>query len=297
MAGMDFLAGRRLVIFGCGYVGAAVAAQALAGGARVTALTRNEAKALVLREQGAEVVVADLASEGWHRAIPGAAEYVVNCVSSGGGGVEGYRHSYLQGMRSVLRWAETQGRVGTLVYTSSTSVYPQGGGVTVDETAPTGGHEERPRILVETETSLQEAPAACERWFILRLAGIYGPGRHHLLSQVRLGEAAGRGDHRLNLAHREDIVAAILAAFGAPTEIRSDVFNVADDAPTPKAEVVAWLAEKLALPVPRFTGEPAGGRRAVTPDRAIANAKLKAQLGWRPRFPSFREGYADVLSR
>lgn len=294
---MNAFAGKRLVIFGCGYVGAAVALGAAERGLRVTALTRNAAKALLLREEGIETVVADLASEAWHEQIEGAPDFAVNCVSSGGGGTESYRHSYVDGMESIVAWGRRRGAIGTLVYTGSTSVYPQGDGAVIDETAPTAGAGERAQLLLEAESRLRSAADACGRWFVLRLAGIYGPGRHHLLDQVRAGEVAGVGEHHLNVVHRADIVAAIWACFAAPPSVRNEIFNLADDGPTRKSEVVAWLAERLRVPTPQFTGEPAGGRRAVTPDRVIANGKCKTVLGWRPRFPTFREGYESLLSR
>lgn len=289
--------GKRLVIFGCGYVGAEVARQALARGLRVTALTRNEAKAAALRESGVEAVVADLAGDTWHGQIAGGADFVLNCVSSGGGGIDGYRRSYLEGMASMLAWARTRGAAGTIIYTGSTSVYPQGGGALVDETAATDGAGERAQILAETENLMRANNGACARWFVLRLAGIYGPGRHRLLEQVRAGEVAGRGDHRLNLIYRDDIVAAVWAAFGAAPAVANGVFNLADDAAATKAEIVSWLAARLGVAAPRFTGEPAAGRREATPDRVIANAKAKAVLGWRPAYPSFHEGYEKILSR
>jgi nucleoside-diphosphate-sugar epimerase len=294
-------AGKRLVIFGCGYVGGEVARQALARDLRVTALTRNAEKAAGLRAAGIETVVADLASDAWHAAIPGGAEFVLNAVSSGGDGVEGYRRSYLEGMKSILAWARARGPAGTLVYTSSTSVYAQDGGVRVDESAPVAGRDERAAVLVETERLLLDGlpgeggrPAA--RAFVLRLAGIYGPGRHHLIDQVRAGEVSGNGGHHLNLIHRGDICAAIWAGFGAPAAVDGGVFNVADDGAATKAEVAAWLAAQLGVPTPRFSGLPAAGRRGVVPDRIIVNDRLKAALGWRPRFPSFRDGYANLLS-
>lgn len=295
---MENLAGKRLVIFGCGYIGTAVALEAVARGARVTALTRNAASAVVLREQGIETVVADLAGEGWHGQIPGAPEFALNCVSSGGGGIQGYRHSYVGGMASILAWAQRRGPVGTLLYTSSTSVYPQGDGATIDETAPTGGGE-RATLLLEAETRLRAAGGAggaAARWFILRLAGIYGPGRHHFVAQVREGEMSGHAEQHLNLIHRDDAAAAIWACFAAPAEVRNEIFNVADDLPATKGELGAWLARELRVAAPRFTGEPAGPRRTLTPDRLIANGKLKARLGWRPRYASFREGCANFLS-
>ena len=285
---------RHLVIFGAGYVGAAVAQQALARGLRVTALTRNPEKACALSVAGADVIVADLADSEWHEQLPQGADLVLNCVSSGGGGPEGYWHSYVEGMKSVLAWAG-QVPVGTLVYTGSTSVYPQGGGARVDESASIESTRLEGNPLVEVEDRLLSSG---QRGFVLRLAGIYGPGRHYLLDQLRsgCGEIAGQGDHRLNLIHRDDIAGAIWATFAAPLEVPGGVFNVADDGAATKAEVAAFLAEKLGLPVPRFTGESAPGRRRITPDRVIANDKIKQVLGWRPLYPTYRDGYGTLLS-
>jgi nucleoside-diphosphate-sugar epimerase len=257
----------------------------------VTALTRNKEKARVLTEAGAEVVVADLAGEAWHAQLGDGADFVLNCVSSGGGGPEGYRHSYVDGMKSVLAWA-AKVPVGTIVYTGSTSVYPQGGGMRVTEEDSVAETRAAGSPLVEAEDLLLAWTGG--RKCVLRLAGIYGPGRHYLLDQLRdgSGEVAGNGEYRLNLIHRDDIAAAVWAAFEGTAE---GVFNVADDGAAPKVEMTAWLAMKLGVPRPRFTGEPATGRRRVTPDRVIANDKVKRELGWRPVYPSFREGYAAIL--
>jgi nucleoside-diphosphate-sugar epimerase len=308
---MTSLAGKRLVIFGCGYIGSEVARYASARGVQVTALTRNPARAEHLRASGIATVVADLASDHWHQQIAGEFDFVLNAVSSGGGGTAGYRHSYVEGMRSMFRWAGGHRRIGTLVYTSSTSVYPQGGGVEIDESVPTSGSGELPQILLEAENLLRETcfprvgqaglgdaerSGSINRCFILRLAGIYGPGRTHLVDQVRSGSVAGRGEHHLNLAFRDDIVTAIWSAFESSPTIGSDVFNVVDDSPAPKELIVQWLADQLGVPVPVFTGVAVAGRRAVTPDRRISNTKLKSVLGWRPRYPTFRDGYKNMLA-
>lgn len=297
---MDPITGKRLVIFGCGYVGSALARAAVAAGASVEALTRNPEKAAVLRAAGlARVVVADLAADVWHGQIAGAADFVVNCVSSGG--PDAYRQSYVGGMQSVLAWAaKGAAPVGTLVYTSSTSVYPQGGGMVVDETAPAEGATPNGSIIRESEMLLQHAPAsAVRRHFILRLAGIYGPGRHHLLDQLRAGAGplGGGGAHRLNLAHRDDIVTAILACLGAPAGLKNDIFNVADSAPALRAEVVGWLAGRLGRPAPGFDGSATTRRGgAPMPDRIISNARIQKVLGWRPQYPDYRAGYEKLLS-
>jgi nucleoside-diphosphate-sugar epimerase len=263
---------------------------------RVTALTRNPASAVVLREVGIETIVADLAQTSWHGEIETAPEFALDCVSSGGGGAEAYRQSYLRGMDSIAAWATARGGVGTFVYTSSTSVYPQGGGASVDEAMPVSAATERAQVLIETETRVQSSRRAWRRWFILRLAGIYGPGRHHLLEQVRAGSVAGTGEHHLNLIHRDDVVSAIAACITAAPATANEILNVADNGRARKDEIVNWLANQLGLPAPQFTGLPLGERRMVTPDRIIANERLKATLGWRPRYPTFRDGYANLLS-
>jgi hypothetical protein len=149
-SGMNF-SGKRLVVLGAGYVGGEIARQAAARGLRVTAITRNAETARALTAAGVEAVVADLAGDEWHARVAGGADFVLNSVGSGGGGLAHYRRSYVDGMCSALAWAARGGLAGgTLVWTSSTSVYPQGGGATVDETAAVGGNE-RADVLVEAE--------------------------------------------------------------------------------------------------------------------------------------------------
>jgi nucleoside-diphosphate-sugar epimerase len=297
---MTSLQGKRLVIFGCGYVGSAVARAAVAAGARVEALTRNSEKAGALRSQGlSKVVVAELSSSDWHGQLEDGADFVVNCVSSGGG-QDGYRQSYVNGMTSILAWGGQSGTpIGTMLYTSSTSVYPQGNGALVEENAPAKGATPNGSIIRESELLLQNAPTSVlRRWFVLRLAGIYGPGRHHLLTQLREGVTSlgGSGSHRLNLIHRDDIVSAAMACLNAPDAIESQIFNVADKAAAPREEVVRWLADQLHRAMPVFDGVP-GTRRGgePMPDRVISSGKIQRILGWQPKYPDYRAGFRGIL--
>ncbi|NBB80606.1 MAG: NAD-dependent epimerase/dehydratase family protein [Verrucomicrobia bacterium] len=285
-------------IFGCGYVGTALARHLLAAGVRVGALTRNAEKVARLRELGLDPVIeGDLNSEDWHAALTGRYDAVVNCVSSAGGGLAGYRKSYLEGQRSILKWAQSQD-IKSYVYTSSTSVYPQDGGVMVDESSDTAEAPPTGQVVRESEALLEEA-AHLGRWYVLRLAGIYGPGRHYLLDQLRGGaeEIPGSGDYALNMIHRDDIVSAICSALAGRAE--SGIYNIADDAPTTKAEVLADLAKKLGLPKPVFNpaivSERLKRRGGRMPNRRISNAKAKAALDWAPKYPSYREGYAALV--
>lgn len=288
---------RRLVIFGCGYLGREIARQGIERGMAVVALTRNSTTAAELESLGITAIVADLASDTWHKQITGRIDYAVNCVSSGGGGIEGYRRSYFEGMRSIVAWAGGISGVGTLVYTGSTSVYPQDGGVAVDECAATDGRTDRSKLLLEAESILRENGGGINRWFILRLAGIYGPGRRSLVEQVRAGEVSGRGSCHLNLIYRDDACAAIWSALEAAPGIANEIFNVADDGAATKAEIVDWLARRLEVGSPKFAGEPDADRQPFSRDRIIINLKLRTSLGWAPRCQTFREGYSRILSR
>ena len=288
-----------VMIFGCGYVGTALAEALTTLGLRVGALTRNAERAAALRKSGlAEVIEADLDGTDWQRKLSGRYDAVVNCVSSAGGGIDGYRKSYVEGQKRIIEWAETQ-KLRSYVYTSSTSVYPQDGGVEVDEGADTSEAGSAGQVLLESERLIESNADRFDSWAVLRLAGIYGPGRHFLLNQLKDGDGVipGRGDYHMNMIHRDDIVTAMLATLrsGSP----SGIYNICDDQPTTKEAVLLYLAQQLDLPLPRFDPEDVsprlkrrGGRM---PDRLILNQKAKAELGWQPRYPTYREGYATLL--
>ena len=292
---------KSVIIFGCGYVGAALAKNLIESGCRVGALTRNENKAAALRELGVgEVIIADLDSHDWHSQVRGRYTAVVNCVSSAGGGIEGYRKSYLEGQRSILEWSNTQ-EIQIYVYTSSTSVYAQDNGAFVNESADNAQAPPTGRVLLESEAMLAAAESELSHWYVLRLAGIYGPGRHFLLNQLREGggEIPGSGDYAMNMIHLEDIVSATCA--GLRGVAPSGIYNITDCSPSTKQEVLCHLAAELNMPEPCFNSDKMserlkrrGGRM---PHRYISNAKARAELGWQPKYPSYREGYASLIGR
>ena len=293
---------KSVVIFGCGYVGTALAEALLAAGVRVGALTRNAATAQQLRDLGLhQVVVADLDSDAWHSLLSEPYEAVVNCVSSAGGGIDGYRKSYLEGQRSILKW--TEGRaIRAYLYTSSTSVYPQDDGQAVDETADTAEAPETGQVLLASERLLADAAASFGCWYVFRLAGIYGPDRHYLLDLLHSGASVipGSGDYFLNLIHRDDIVRAIGSALANASPRHSGIYNVADGHPPTKAQLAQWLAEALGLAPPRFDPDAVSSRlqrrggRMVS--RQISSAKLLHSLSWQPRLKDFRDGYRALLA-
>ncbi len=293
-----------LVVFGCGYVGSAVARAALARGWKVAALTRNAERVAALREAGVDAVQGELASNDWHARMPRDARFALDSVSSAGGGVPGYWQSYVEGTKSILRWA-ADGAPATLVYTSSTSVYGAADGSIVDESSAVGGSETSVPLL-EAEKLIRDAREFLRR-FVLRLAGIYGPGRHHLLDQLAAGAGLlpGTGGHRLNLAHRDDIVSAIFACFDAPANLAGGTFNVCGDVVPSKQELASWLARRLGRPAALFARDEgirgpapglARGRSGPVPDRHVSNARIRAELGWRPQHADFRQGYEQIFA-
>jgi nucleoside-diphosphate-sugar epimerase len=223
---------------------------------------------------------------------------VVNTVSSSKGGEEEYREVYLNGTRNLLDWlASTPPR--KFAYTSSTSVYAQDDGSLVKEDAPTAPASATSQLLVETEKLLLDA--ARERKFpavILRVAGIYGPDRGHLLNQYLRNEAriAGKGERLLNMIHRDDLVATIIAALksGRPGE----VYNAVDDEPVAQIHFFRWLAESLGKYMPPFApDEEAAQRKRGLTNKRVSNRKMKMELGVQLKYPNFRQGYTAEITR
>mgnify|MGYP005841896273 CR=1 FL=1 len=302
--GFEVMQGKRMVIFGCGYVGRALAEAALEEGCEVWIQSRNAASLeAVAGVPEACRVVGNLHEREWHGKLPGDWDYAVNLVSSAGGGLEGYRISYLEGNRSIREWAR-QGRVGRFLYTSATSVYPQSGGEWVDEDDVPGKEQlsSSGALLRQSELELLGSDVFAEV-VIARLAGIYGPGRHLYLNSLREGADAipGDGSSWLNLIYLKDIVGALKRLLKAPMEEQKAVYNVVDDEPSKKKEIVDWLATKLGMrPIP-FDPTRKGARAArrvsggKLPNRRVSNRRVKEVTGWAPAYPNFRMGYEDLL--
>jgi len=283
----------RVLIIGCGYVGLPLGAELAGQGHEVFGLRRSPATDGELRSAGIAPVLADITKPETLARVPAAYDWVVHCASSSGGGVEAYRQVYLEGMRNVLAWLSATPPL-KFVYTSSTGVYGQTDGSLVDEASATEPAVGTAKILVETERVL--LAAAREKAFpgvVLRLAGIYGPGRGYWLKQYLAGGARieGDGGRVLNMVHRDDIVGALQAALknGRPGEI----YNVVDDEPVTQFGLFQWLAGCLGKPMPPSVPEsPEPPRQRGATNKRVSNRKLKRELGYQFKYPTFREGFA-----
>jgi nucleoside-diphosphate-sugar epimerase len=285
----------RVLIIGPGYVGCETARLLISLGHDVFTLGRS-GKRPELAELRVESICGDITNPESLKTLPRNWDWVVNCVSSSKGGVEDYRSVYLEGTRNLIRWLAPN-PPKKYVYTSSTGVYGQSDGSIVTESSSTKPDSDTGRVLVETEELLMDT-ARLRRFpaVDLRVSGIYGPGRGYWLNQFLTGQAAldGDGSRILNMVHRDDVVGAILAAleYGEPGE----VYNVSDDEPISQRDLFKWLSENLHRPMPAPSGdnESASGKRRPGSKR-VSNAKLKAELGYRFKFPTFREGFRSLL--
>lgn len=284
---------KSITIFGCGYLGQVLVTRCLDKGWAISALTRNSETAAKLRSLGVSLVVEDqLEGTAWHEQLNPVQDFVVNCVGAASRDLDGYRRSYVEGQESVGKWLE-EGKAGTLLFTSSISVYPQSGGVSVDESSSTAGASERGCLLLEAEEKCLASSVCVERNFVLRLAGLYGPGRHLMVEKLKGGKPfEGNANRTLNLIHIADAADAVLHCLESETAIRSGVYNVSDGSHFSRGEIVSWLAEKLGVEITPFLEN--DGMRI--PDRKVCINKIKSDLKWEPRYNSFVKGYDSILS-
>jgi nucleoside-diphosphate-sugar epimerase len=255
---------------------------------------------------GVSVLIDDLAGRHWHRQWSERGDYIVNCVSASSPDADGYYHAYHEGTKSIIAWTAAGGGISTMVYTGSTSVYPQTGGESVseDQVGAIDDLTETARILLEAEELYREPLPGIERAFVMRLAGIYGPGRHYLLDQLRQGRKVfpGAGDFWLNLIHRDDAVSGILAALESSASVTERTFNLADGNPFLKRDLVAWVAKELNLQPPRWDPEmntPRQARRSNSsgklPHRKILIDRAQQKLNWQPQYADFRQAYKEWI--
>lgn len=290
----------RTLIVGCGYVGEAVARRMGALGHDVFGLRRTEPQSLPpglpyvpLRGDLTEPRTLDALED-----LDTPFDSVVLTVSASGGDAEAYRRVYFEGTGHLLdRLRRCPPKA--FVYTSSTSVYSQTDGSWVDEQSPVEPVDETGLWLVRTEQRIREA---CQEWGlagrILRVAGIYGPGRGSLLRRVLSGQASleGSGDRWTNRIHREDLADAIMAVLSRGQT--GETYNVADLEPATQRVVLEWLSERTGVPLVNSPGiQPTAKRRRGGSNKRVSVDRLRRETGWNPVHPSFREGYLEELGR
>jgi nucleoside-diphosphate-sugar epimerase len=202
-----------------------------------------------------------------------------------------YRSVYVDGLRNLLSALEKQRHnPKRILFTSSTAVYAQTRGEWVDEDSATAPSHFSGQRLLEAERLLL---SYCFPATVVRLAGIYGPGRTRLIELARRAEASCREPEPryANRIHRDDCAGVLLHLMRL--EKPEPLYLGTDCAPAPRCEVLHWLADRLGItevkprPPARKAGRPRSNKRC-------RNSRLVAS-GYTFRYPSFREGYSAIL--
>lgn len=277
-----------LMIVGCGDVGSRLARQLAARDWRVHGLRRNVA-ALPLEVLP---VAGDLGQLECPDSWPiGKLDYLVYCAAASQHDEAGYRAAYVEGLRNTLGWLQQRGQTPKrLLFVSSSGVYAQRAGEWIDENSPAEAESYSGSVMLEAEQVALHSGISAS---VVRLTGIYGPGREWLLKQVRDGyRVASEPPLYANRIHAEDcagLLAHLLEADRSGVELE-DCYLGVDNDPAALHEVVGWLREQLGV---TQWSEEQTVRRAGS--KRCSNARARA-LGWEPRYPSFREGYAAILA-
>ncbi len=279
------------LIVGCGYLGLRVARRWIAAGQTVAGLVRNADNAELLARQSVQPIVADVTRPLTLRDLP-AAETVLYAVGYDPAGGASRSAVYVEGLRAVLDALSPQ--VRRVIFISSTGVYAEQEGGWVDESSPAGPASESGRALAVAEAALA-AHRLGRLGIILRLAGIYGPGRlprrAELASDGPLPVAAGQ---QVNLIHVDDAATAVLAAEAHAQPPRT--YLVSDGHPVDRRDYIAELARQLGLPLPAFRdplpGETTGRRGG---NKRVSNARMLAELRVKLAYPTYREGLAAAV--
>jgi nucleoside-diphosphate-sugar epimerase len=277
----------RCLIVGCGSTGSVLAAELVAEGQTVFALRRSDGAL----PTGVQRLRADVAEPLPQGCLPDDLDTVVYAVAAKSREERVYRAAYVDGLAHVLAALSTaKSPPRRVIFTSSTAVYGQHSGEWIDETSATEPASFSGRILLEAEARLAEAAfETCS----LRLGGIYGPGRTSRLRSVAEGRATVRAGapQYTNRIHRDDAAGALAHLLRVPT-LPAVVLGI-DDEPADERAVLEWMAQALGVAAPEVvTAEEAAPPRAGS--KRCRNALLRS-LGWVPRYPTYREGYASLL--
>lgn len=271
----------RVLVAGCGWLGTAVARRLVAGGHEVVGVRRDPARAEALRPLGITPLALDL-TQSPPEALPPCAA-IVACQSASGDSDEAYRAAYLVANRTLLAAAARSG--ARVVYTGSTGVFGQRAGEDVDEATPPSPASATGEVLAEAEALVRGAPGAC----LVRLSGLYGPGRVGIVDRVRRGAlalGAGEGAY-MNFCHLDDAASFVVAALERGAA--GAAYHGSDAEPVPRREVVRWIADRLGVTPARAATAPPG------PNRRILSGWSRAVLEVTLAYPSFREGLVPLV--
>jgi nucleoside-diphosphate-sugar epimerase len=300
-----------------GAIGRPLVRQLVAAGHEVTGTTRREDRAESIRESGAKAVVCDIFDRpALETAVRGAApEVVVNQLTSLPQDYNPRSLDYAptnrvreEGGGNLMAAALASGARRYLTQSIAFLYAPEGGSVKSEDARPyddaPAPFDEGVRAMLAHECDVLGTEGI--EGLVLRYGQFYGPGTYYapdgsIGRQVlkRMLPVVGPGTGVASFIQVEDAAGATVAALdsGAP-----GIYNVVDDEPSPMREWLPFYAEAIGAKPPRrvptWLARLVGGKVAVsfgTQLRGASNAKAKRELGWQPRYPSWRQGFREAL--
>ena len=278
-----------MLIAGCGDVGTTLGLLLAADGHEVFGLRRHPGRL----PNPIRPLAGDLIDASSLTAIPDGVDLVAYTAAADRFDDDAYRHAYVDGIANLLGAFHARGaRPRRLLFTSSTAVYAQTDGGWVDERSPTQPTSFSGRHVLEGERLVLASGIPA---IVLRLAGIYGPGRTRLVDRVRSGLATcPDGPPRwTNRIHRDDCAAA--ARHLLTLEEPDPVWIGVDHEPAEACAVLDWLAVRLGVPPPRRVPREPGATARPETSKRCSNRKL-LESGYAFRYSTYRDGYAALVA-
>lgn len=272
-----------LFVFGLGYSAQALGQRLMRRGWQVSGTVRSADKAAALAEKGFDAQVWDGTGP---LDLPEGAHWLITLPPD----EDGCPAARIAGAQAE--------KAASITYLSTTGVYGDLGGGWAFEWSPVNPGSARAERRVTAEQ--QWLAAAGRRLRIVRLPGIYGLGRS-AFDKLRDGTAQRivKPGQVFSRVHVEDIACGLEALMQRASAY--GVFHLCDDEPAPPQDVTAYAAELLGVaPPPEVAFEAAGlspmARSFYAECKRVSNARAKAALGWRPMYPTYREGLSAILS-
>jgi nucleoside-diphosphate-sugar epimerase len=281
------------LIFGCGYLGLRVAGLWRAAGHSVHAVTRSALRSDELTQAGIQPIVANpLGDSQIH--VPQGVRTVLFAVGYDRSSSRSIHDVYVHVLARAI--SSVPDSVERFIYISSTGVYGNASGDEVDELSPCNPQRPGGKASLAAEQLLQSSRFA-SRAIILRLAGLYGPGRIPRAADLLAGRPIDAPAHGwLNLIHVEDAARVVLLAEDHASPPKTYV--VSDGHPVQRGEYYAELARLLNAPPPTFIPPPSDSPAAA---RAASDKRINPRLLFndlKPNllYPNYRAGLAAILS-
>lgn len=272
-----------ILIVGCGDLGGTVAS-ALSQDLAVVGLSRS-AKSIA----NVQMIQADVTDpQSLQPLIALKPRVILYCVAAGGRTDAQYKAQYVDGLRNVLVTQQNNVQLSYVMFVSSTRVYGQPTDALLDESMPAVPTDFGGERLRQAELLLDALD--CDTT-VLRLSGIYGPGRLRMIKLAQQPDAWPEHNHWSNRIHRDDAAAFIQHLLGLHLSGQSvaPCYIVTDSQPTKQYDVITWIATKMGIEPPRDVPVLLGGKR-------LNNQKM-LETGFKLQYADFKVGYQALLAQ